>query len=204
MHKISAIEGDWIGYQTDPGLLDQIKKQKVEFLLHVWGISGVGKRTLNGHHWFDTESARDEFRKTKVLPAMARGKTGAMNTDEGRIVRARVKAEVLLRLPSGEEHTVHHDFEYGYSPGAARYMFIDGNRGCDCNRSIMLREIGVDIPEYPCGEKIKTVSVKVTLDWGGGKVFEVIGLEREDLFADVAETPGEDDTPTKTSTDSEG
>ena len=44
---------------------------------------------------------------------------------------------------------------------AVEYLFTEGNYSCDCNRSLMLRRAGHDVPEMPCGEGIQLVRFRM-------------------------------------------
>lgn len=167
----------WLRHQTNPELLAHLKEQKKEYVLRIWGCPEDGPGQFNGDRWFNSlDELRDCKEKISRLPS------GASSASYGSAVRAKTLTEVTMRVPTGEEYVVHDDFGYGYPPDAARYMYVSGNYGCDCNRSIKLNRMGVAIEHLDCGETISTVKVKVFLDWGNGKKFEIEGLEKGDLF----------------------
>lgn len=55
-----------------------------------------------------------------------------------------------------KQYTIHYDFGLDYTDEAAKFMFLEGNYSCDCNRSLFIQwEYGDDaIPELPCGNEI--------------------------------------------------
>lgn len=59
----------------------------------------------------------------------------------------------------GKEFVLDYDFGYDYPEDSAVFMFTYGNYGCDCNRSIFIRnKYGDDaIPELGCGDEIELV-----------------------------------------------
>jgi len=175
--RIENKDGCWMPYQTDPVFLAHLKEQKEEYALDVWGCPEDGPEKFNGTYWFDT--ADELWLYKEKLSAL---QTGASSASFGRAVRAKTLVEATMKLPTGEEYVVHEEIGYAYPPDVARYMYVDGNYGCDCNRSIKLRRMGVDIPEHDCGEVIATTKVRVFLDWGDGKKFEVQGLEKGDIY----------------------
>ena len=62
-----------------------------------------------------------------------------------------------------KEYTVHYDFGKDYNKESAKWMFLEGNYSCDCNRSLFIRrEYGEDaIPEFDCGKEIKLLSYQI-------------------------------------------
>lgn len=68
-----------------------------------------------------------------------------------------------LRTSDGVIHTVEESFGYGYPVDSIYFMMEEGSYSCDCNKSIFLQNLGVDIEEYPCGDEIELVDIKVEL-----------------------------------------
>lgn len=70
-------------------------------------------------------------------------------------------ARMTMRLPDGGA------LDYTYGPfdevdaEAVEYLFTEGNYSCDCNRSLLLRRGGHDVPEMPCGEDIELVRFRM-------------------------------------------
>ena len=55
-----------------------------------------------------------------------------------------------------KQYTIHCDFGVDYPDDSAKFMFLDGNYSCDCNRSLFIQqEYGDDaITELDCGDEI--------------------------------------------------
>jgi hypothetical protein len=55
-------------------------------------------------------------------------------------------------------YLIEDDFGYGYPGSAAEFMWMDGNRSCDCNRSIWIhKQCDKTFSEMDCGDKIELV-----------------------------------------------
>lgn len=66
----------------------------------------------------------------------------------------RTIAKMVMQLPDGREVPFEYDFGYGYEAESAKYMFMDGNYACDCNRSLFLHKSHPEIQEMDCGDNI--------------------------------------------------
>lgn len=54
------------------------------------------------------------------------------------------------------------EFGVGFPVESARWMFIEGNYACDCNKSLFIRRNGhPDFPEMDCGDEIELVDIDV-------------------------------------------
>jgi hypothetical protein len=73
----------------------------------------------------------------------------------------RTVATMVFVLPDGKRQDYVYDFGYGYPKDSAMYMFEDGNYSCDCNRSLFLSRIGVDIEELNCGDTIQMENLQI-------------------------------------------
>lgn len=141
-----------------------------EYHLKYWG--GVDNEKwierdlgINQHDfWFKSAAERDIFREKLQAVADRRRECIVFFQSEGVDVRKRTIANMNLRLPDGRVFKHRYDFGFGYDPGAAEFMYFDGNYACDCNKSIFLSCEYPEISEFKCGSSIKIEDFNVTLE----------------------------------------
>ena len=143
---------------------------KTEYMVNIWG--GAWNHDANpsiekdlgvkkGAYYFPTEEKMNRFIE---LIAQPKYKDQGMMVDKhvGELTHKKTvfvgtftyqDKEFVLRVP----------FVHEYPADSAIFMFTTGNYGCDCNRSIFIREqYGEDaIPELDCGCEIKLVDYHI-------------------------------------------
>ena len=73
----------------------------------------------------------------------------------------KIIAKVILEY-EGTEYMVEEEFTGSISLEGIEFIFTEGNYACDCNRRAMINYAYDHIlPELPCGDKIKLLSLKV-------------------------------------------
>ncbi len=81
--------------------------------------------------------------------------------EEGYKTRYRTVAKMKM-LYNGKTYDYEEDFGYAYGAESAKFMFEDGNYGCDCNRSLFLnRKYGKECPTKECGYEIEITEFSV-------------------------------------------
>ena len=139
---------------------------KHEYMVHVWGGFFNDQHRAKhgrqpGYYFFDTAEERDRFSATLRAEEEALGaRFLAQDKADGRHVRYRTVAKMRLAY-KGKEYELEYDFGYAYPVDSARYMFEDGNYGCDCNRSLLLAEKHEGFPELDCGHEIDLAAFQV-------------------------------------------
>lgn len=110
-------------------------------------------------NWFDTKEEADYFIKEIRRNAKELGRIICLEytSGDGAKYRTVIKLEYLYK---GRTYHLEHDFGYGYSRSGAKYMFTDGNFGCDCNTSKFLQEKYKDFPKLECGWTIEIVKLE--------------------------------------------
>lgn len=83
-----------------------------------------------------------------------------MSANSADLATKHTVAHMTLRLADGRAFAYKCDFGPGYDSEAARYMWLDGNYSCDCNRSLFLAGYGVE--EMGCGDTITLEDFRVT------------------------------------------
>ena len=139
------------------------QNEKYEYLFQFWGADGetiakeldITERT--GHVfsvWFDTEEAREKFYEVIENIEMELGLFVAKSEEEGKNVRFRTIAKMILVLADCREYAIEYDFGFGYPDHTAHYMFFEGNYSCDCNKSIFIHQQYPEVAEMDCGSNI--------------------------------------------------
>lgn len=129
-----------------------MSENKYEYHLHFWGeIENDNLVELNlGHKekdfWFDSIKDRDLLKAQIKLVADYAKVVVCFSENQGTDVRLKTIARMVMVLSDGTKAPYEEDFGYAYPVESARYMFMEGNYSCDCNRSLML-----GIEELPCG-----------------------------------------------------
>ena len=137
-----------------------------EYMVHIWG--GAWNSDANpsiekdlgikpGAYYFQTEAEKDEF--VKLLKNPIYYKQGLMIDVKYGVMSHKRTIFVGTFIYHGKEFVLHEDMGPEYPEDSAIFMFTTGNYGCDCNRSLFIRnEYGKDaIPELDCGCEIKMV-----------------------------------------------
>lgn len=156
--------------EADQGTSGADEVHAYEYHLTHWGqVMNTDQRWLEKElgvtatdHWFQTAEKRAEFKKKLKTCAARHNCVIAFAEHEGRHVRLRTVAHMTMRLHDGRAFDYADDLGYAYAPGSARYMWHDGNHGCDCNRSLLLGRAGHDVEEMECGDTIKLENFRVT------------------------------------------
>jgi len=111
--------------------------------------------------WFDTAEERDKFKKKLQSLADKFKVIIAFREEEGKNIRYRTVAGIKLKY-RGKEYWFEFDFGYGYPEDSARFMFLEGNYSCDCNKSLFIqRYVKQKFRKLPCGDKIKIIGFKI-------------------------------------------
>ena len=110
---------------------------------------------IPGFHYFSTEQEKDDF-IAKLNNPIYKKHGLVWTTQEGEFTHKRT-VFVGVFVYKGEEFILHDDFGYEYPEDSAIFMYTTGNYGCDCNRSLFIRnQHGEDaMPELPCGCEIE-------------------------------------------------
>lgn len=83
------------------------------------------------------------------------------NPDAGaRFMKTHTVAQIVFEFQD-EYYFFEYDFGYDYGSDNAQWMFDEGNYGCDCNRSLFIRQQEPLFPEMNCSELIEIVDFKV-------------------------------------------
>jgi hypothetical protein len=81
--------------------------------------------------------------------------------ETGNLTHRRTVAVITLAY-KGHVYRFPYDFGLEYPSDSARFMWTDGNYGCDCNRADFIRDYcDPDFPELPCGDEIKLLDLQV-------------------------------------------
>lgn len=108
-----------------------------------------------GYHYFSTEQEKDDFIKQLDNPIYKKHGL-AWTVTEGELTHKRT-IFVGIFVYKEKEFILHMDFGYEYPEESAIFMFTEGNYGCDCNRSLFIRNQHGDdaMPELSCGCEIE-------------------------------------------------
>ncbi len=141
-----------------------------EYYLGFWGqvendnlierTTGIKEKDF----WFSTEKERAEFKAKLESIADKHGVIIVFKQEQGKEVRLKTIARMTMVLPDGREFPYKYDFGYAYGKDAAKYMFLDGNYSCDCNRTIFLSKEYPEIKEWNCGYDMELINFSVTLE----------------------------------------
>lgn len=140
---------------------------KTHHLVRIWGrdwklatmppgvVPSEEKPDGKGRYfWFRTENdAKNFLNATHHLMVVTQ-----VSNNEDSLTRCVTKLEFAYQ---GRIWPYTYDFGYGYPDDDAEFMFHDGNYGCDCNRSIFLREHFKEFPEMECGDKIEMFEFQI-------------------------------------------
>lgn len=156
--------------QNEIKRINKTLSKEYEFYLGFWGEItndklverelGIEKRDF----WFNTEEERIRFKAKLAAVAKKYKVIIAFKEKEGRQVRFRTVAKMVMVLPDRREFPYEYDFGYAYGPESARFMFEDGNYACDCNRSLFISKEHPEIKEWPCGDEIRLKNFMVALE----------------------------------------
>lgn len=140
---------------------------KYEYLLHTWGgfyndEHKVIHQKEAGYFFFDTNEEREKYiKELQDISEIMDAQVLMIDRKEGIGVRYKTVAHLILKY-KGEKFELEYDFGYAYPSDAALFMFEDGNYACDCNRSsFIIEKYGNKIPDLPCGNEIKLVSIEI-------------------------------------------
>jgi len=139
-----------------------------EYYLEYWGQVenenwierdlGIKERSF----WFNSEEERAAFKANLKEVASQHDVIIAFREEEGELTHKRTIANVELKY-KGMPYSFKFDFSYEYPDEAARYMFIDGNYSCDCNKSSFIQSYcDSNFPELGCGDEIEMVNLKIS------------------------------------------
>ena len=139
------------------------------YLLKVWGID-VSRAVARCPPWASTETEDGLlnifFKGRRERDAFAHSLSGlhvAVASKDGVQTHLRTIAKVELSL-NGRGYSFENDFGYGYEKSSARFMWTDGNYGCDCNRSLFIqRQCDESFPEMECGDSIELTKLEIEL-----------------------------------------
>lgn len=124
------------------------------------GLAEKFLKTSATEFWFSTAQERDSFRERLEKFAKDNGKIIAFTCYEGEDAKYETVTEMLIQKDE-EFHKLVYNFGTGYPAESAEYAFMEGNYACDCNISLFLKQQGVNIKEYPCGDNLKITEFKV-------------------------------------------
>lgn len=136
------------------------------YYLKFWGQiqnDGLTAKFLNTsatEFWFNTSKERNSFKERLENFAIDSCKIVAFTYCEGEDAKYETVAEMLIKS-GNESYNLSYNFGVGYPLESAEYMFMEGNYACDCNISLFLKQRGVNIKEYPCGDELKIMEFKV-------------------------------------------
>lgn len=137
---------------------------KQEYLVHIWG--GAWNDDANpsiekdlgvkdGYHYFCDEKEKNDF--IKLLNNPIYKNQGLMIHEQYGFMTHKRTIFVGKLKYKDQEFIIHRDFGYEYPEKNAKYMFLEGDNSCDCNRSLLIRyEYGNNaIPYLNCGKEIE-------------------------------------------------
>lgn len=140
-----------------------------EYYLHAWG--GMYNENLletrygikGSDFWFNTAAERDAFEAKLLGYASECGEVLRTASEEGRMVRYKPVMTYTLTTPDGITADITYEARYGYALRDLIFLHMDGNNGCDCNKSLIMTCHGADVPFYDCGGEIKVSNCIVEL-----------------------------------------
>ena len=95
-----------------------------------------------------------------VLDAM-KGFCVGRDHKHGQLRHRRTVAVITLAY-AGHIYRFPYDFGNEYPEDSARFMWTDGNYGCDCNRALFIAEYcDPEFPEMDCGDEIAVLDLQV-------------------------------------------
>lgn len=113
-----------------------------------------------GNYWFSNKQEREDFLiHLKDLEITHKFNHLCYNLNEGYYTRFDTVVSMKLNY-NNQKYKFEYNFGVGYPKNAAYYMFHNGNYSCDCNLSLFLRSIGVNILELECGNEIEISNFK--------------------------------------------
>jgi len=137
---------------------------KKQWVVRLWGgLFNEQKQfgiVKEGYTWFDTEGEKDRYIGRAKECAKSRGEVVAWSSCGGEHATKKCLAKMTLSF-NGNDYPFIYDFGYGYQEDDALFMFTDGNYGCDCNLSILLKRSGIGIDELPCGHTIEIKDLRI-------------------------------------------
>jgi hypothetical protein len=172
-----------------------VRPYQTEYLVKFWGLDApafaatleeppyedlvdhLGNPQENGarYVWFEDEASAWEFQK-RVLAFPG---TIVAVVETGPDCRVRTVAVMRLVFPGGVEVPLRDDFGWGYSVDSARFMWLEGNYSCDCNRSSFAQQLGYEVPDMECGDLVACEDFRVEqagvppLVWAGALCREI-------------------------------
>lgn len=148
-------------------MVKDFSNDKYEYCLNTWGgfynTEYKAKHGAEpGYFFFDSLSDLQAYlNNLKKIEQDLSAFSLATTISEGRDVRYKTIAKIDF-LYEGKSYPFEYDFGYAYPVDSARFMFEDGNYGCDCNRSSFLQDqYGDTFPELECGNKIEMVNLEI-------------------------------------------
>lgn len=143
------------------------KKNKYEYMIHTWGgFYNKEHQSKHGHvpgyRWFDTAKEREDYlSRLKEIEQRMNAYNLAVSMAEGTHTRMRTIATMTF-VYRGIEYPCKYDFGFAYPSEVATFIFFNGSYSCDCNRSALLSQSGVDFPKLGCGHEIRIKDFEVT------------------------------------------
>lgn len=138
----------------------------MQYYLKLWGsaesllCATLKVKDLN--FWFGSKTEMVKFKNKCFKLAESKGLIIAAADYYGEDLEYKTVCEMVYVLPDGRKFLYKSDFGYGYPCSSAEFYHTEGNGSCDCNKSLDLQRIGVDIDEYPCGYTILIEDFKIT------------------------------------------
>lgn len=142
-----------------------------EFYLSYWGgverggwiEDELGIPTTD--FWCATVAMREALKARLQAVATQHHAVICFREEDGYYTRYKTTARMTMRLPDGRTFPYTYDAGYGDSREVIEFLFVDGNYSCDCNKSLLLRQVyGDAIAALPCGQTISIDTFSVSLD----------------------------------------
>ena len=138
----------------------------MNYYLHLWGSAEEylceQLKVKDLHFWYQSKTSVENMKNMCYMLAKGQGLTFCASEVYGNDLEYKTVCEMVYVLPDGRKFQYNRDFGYGYSCSSAEFYHTEGNGSCDCNKSLDLQNIGVDIEEYPCGDEILIEDFKIT------------------------------------------